>query len=195
MCDVTGTYQQTCIDGLEEAKESLNNIARSYLKNSTEFTSNSLAIITWIQQATSSLNLRRRRLLLAQPNHNEEPAWLHHKARKLLISSDKDLKQKADIVVSKDGFGKYRTISEALKHVPEKSKNRTVIYVKKGVYYENVKVEKKKWNVMMIGDGMNTTIVSGRLNFIDGTPTFSSATFGIQTLSHDFYTHQHFILS
>ncbi|KAI9115470.1 hypothetical protein K1719_013789 [Acacia pycnantha] len=31
----SGTYQQTCIDGLEEAKESLNNRVRSYLKNFT----------------------------------------------------------------------------------------------------------------------------------------------------------------
>ncbi|KAI9075829.1 hypothetical protein K1719_042196 [Acacia pycnantha] len=173
----SGTYQQTCIDGLEEAKESLKNRVRSYLKNSTEFTSNSLAIITWIQQATSTLNLRRR-LLLTLPNHNEAPAWLHQKDRKLLASY-KDLKQKADIVVAKDGSGKYRTISDALKHVPQKSKERTVIYVKKGVYYENVRVKKNKWNVVMIGDGMNTTIVSGRLNFVDGTPTFSSATFAV----------------
>ncbi|KAI9115255.1 hypothetical protein K1719_013574 [Acacia pycnantha] len=149
----SGTYQQTCIDGLEEAKESLNN------------------------RATSTLNLRRR-LLLTLPNHNEAPAWLHQKDRKLLASY-KDLKQKADIVVAKDGSGKYRTISDALKHVPQKSKERTVIYVKKGVYYENVRVKKNKWNVVMIGDGMNTTIVSGRLNFVDGTPTFSSATFAV----------------
>ncbi|XP_028803335.1 putative pectinesterase/pectinesterase inhibitor 24 [Neltuma alba] len=173
----TGTYQQTCIDGLEEAKGSIKNRISSYLKNSTEFTSNSLAIITWIQQATSTLNLRRRRLLTL-PNNNEAPAWLHQKDRKLL-ASDKDLKKRADIVVAKDGSGKYRTISEALKHVPEESKKRTVIYVKKGLYYENVRVEKKKWNVMMIGDGMTRTIVSGSLNFVDGTPTFSSATFAV----------------
>ncbi|XP_054814210.1 putative pectinesterase/pectinesterase inhibitor 24 [Prosopis cineraria] len=174
----SGTYQQTCIDGLEEAKESLKSRVRSYLKNSTELTGNSLAIITWLNKAASTLNLRRRRLLTLQDDDNEAPAWLHQKDRKLL-ASDKDVKQKADIVVAKDGSGKYRTISEALKHVPEKSNKRTVIYVKKGVYYENVRVEKKKWNVMMIGDGMSRTIVSGSLNFVDGTPTFSSATFAV----------------
>lgn len=90
----------------------------------------------------------------------------------------KDLRSKADIVVAKDGSGKYRTISEALKHVADKSKKRVVIYVKKGIYYENVRVEKTKWNVMIIGDGMTSSVVSGKLNFVDGTPTFSSATFG-----------------
>lgn len=117
------------------------------------------------------------RRLLSLPHQNEEPQWLHANDRKLLATND--LKSKANIVVAKDGSGKYKTISEALKHIPNKSNKRTVIYVKKGVYYENVRVEKTKWNVMIIGDGMTSTIVSSNLNFVDGTPTFSSATFGM----------------
>ena len=96
--------------------------------------------------------------------------------RRLLQSTD--LRKVADIVVAKDGSGKYRTIRRALKDVPEKSKKRTVIYVKKGVYFENVKVEKTMWNVVVVGDGGDKSIVSGKLNVIDGTPTFQSATFG-----------------
>ncbi|XP_061348294.1 LOW QUALITY PROTEIN: putative pectinesterase/pectinesterase inhibitor 24 [Gastrolobium bilobum] len=169
-----GTYQQTCIEGFEDAKEALKESVVSYLKNSTHFTSNSLAIITWINKASSTLNLRR---LLSLPFQNEAPEWLHSKDRKLL--GTKDLKGKVDIVVAKDGSGKYKTISAALKLVPNKSNKRTVIYVKRGVYYENVRVEKTKWNVMIIGDGMNATIVSGSRNFVDGTPTFSTATFAV----------------
>jgi len=88
------------------------------------------------------------------------------------------LRKKADIVVAKDGSAKYKKISYALKHVPNESNKRTVMYVKREVYYENVRVEKTKWNVMMIGNGMTSTIVSASLNFVDGTPTFSTATFG-----------------
>ncbi|KAK7259719.1 hypothetical protein RIF29_25332 [Crotalaria pallida] len=168
-----GTYQETCIEGFEDAK--LKNSIVSHLKSSTEFTSNSLAIITWINRAATSLNLRR---LLSLPDENEAPEWLHSKDRKLLATTV-DLRRKANIVVAKDGSGKYKTISEALKHVPDKSNKRIVIYVKKGIYYENVRVEKTKWNVVIIGDGMITTLVSGRLNFVDGTPTFSSATFAV----------------
>ncbi|GKC15017.1 OTU domain-containing protein 5-B-like protein isoform X1, partial [Tanacetum coccineum] len=40
---------------------------------------------------------------------------------------------KADIVVAKDGSGKYKKISNAIKAVPEKSKKRFMIYVKKGI--------------------------------------------------------------
>nr|KYP59699.1 Putative pectinesterase/pectinesterase inhibitor 24 [Cajanus cajan] len=169
-----GTYQHTCIEGFENEKVALKSRVVSYLKNSTQFTSNSLAIITWINKAATTLNLRR---LLNLPHQNEAPEWLHPKDRKLLLIED--LKKKANIVVAKDGSGKYKKISDALRHVPDKSDKRTVIYVKRGVYYENVRVEKTKWNVMIIGDGMTSTIVSGRRNFVDGTPTFSTATFAV----------------
>ncbi|MED6191827.1 hypothetical protein PIB30_004488 [Stylosanthes scabra] len=171
-----GTYQQTCIEGFDEAKESLKMVATNYLKNSTEFTSNSLAIITWINKAAATAMVTQRRLLTS----SSFPEWLHSNDRKLLGNNKNDLKLKSEtIVVAKDGSGKYKRISEALKHVPDKSNKRTVIYVKRGVYYENVRVEKNKWNVMMIGDGMTSTIVSGSLNFVDGTTTFSTATFGV----------------
>ena len=81
--------------------------------------------------------------------------------------------------MAKDGSGKYKKKFDALKHVLNKSNKRTMIYVKKGVYYEDVRVEKTRWNVMIIGDGMTSTIVSGSRNFVDGTPTFSTATFGM----------------
>ena len=167
----SGTCYQTCIDGLSETK--LEATAHDYLKNSSELTSNSLAIITWISKVASSVNIHRR---LMNYEDQDMPKWLHPEDRKLLQSSD--LKKKADVVVAKDGSGKYKRISDALKNVPEKSKKRYVIYVKKGIYFENVRIEKNQWNVMMIGDGMNATIVSASLNVVDGTPTFSTATFG-----------------
>jgi hypothetical protein len=166
----SGTCYQTCIDGLSETK--LKATANDYLKSSSELTSNSLAIITWISKVASSVNIHRR---LLNYEDQEMPKWLHPEARKLLQSSDLN---KADAIVAQDGSGKYKRITDALKDVPEKSEKRYVIYVKKGIYFENVRIEKKQWNVMMIGDGMNATIVSASLNVVDGTPTFSTATFG-----------------
>ncbi|XP_050216484.1 probable pectinesterase/pectinesterase inhibitor 46 [Mercurialis annua] len=159
-----GSYQETCIDGLKEAN--LKSTAQDYyLKNATELTSNSLAILTWISKVASSANMRG---LLSYE-------WVDRK----LLQSSSDLKKKANVVVAKDGSGKYKTIRDALKAVPDKSKKRFIIYVKRGIYKENVRVEKTKWNVMIIGDGMNATIVSASLNVVDGTPTFSSATFAV----------------
>ncbi|XP_015876266.3 probable pectinesterase/pectinesterase inhibitor 46 [Ziziphus jujuba] len=168
-----GTCYETCIDGLKEAKESLVESISSHLKNTTEVTSNSLAIV-------SSMSKIARRLLLNSSEDGEshgEPKWIRSRDRKLIESWD--LRKKAHIVVAQDGSGRFKTIGEALKAVPDNSKKRTVIYVKKGIYYENVRVEKSKWNVVMVGDGMTATIVSGSRNFVDGTPTFSTATFAV----------------
>ncbi|KAK8478307.1 hypothetical protein V6N13_092230 [Hibiscus sabdariffa] len=169
------TYQQTCIDGFREID---NDSVDNRLKPSLELTSNSLAIITWISKVTSAFNLNRRRLMnFDAPRQDHQ--WRLHGERVLAESSDK-LKKKADIIVAKDGSGKYKTITEAMKAVAEKNKKqRTIIYVKKGVYKENVRVEKNKWNVTMVGDGMNSTIITWNLNFVDGTPTYSTATFAV----------------
>lgn len=174
-----GTCHETCIDGFDElALGPLKDTVRDYLKNSQELTSNSLAIVTWISNIVGSIKLRR---LMGFYHHrhkiNKVPDWLKPKDRKL-IQSSADLRKIANAVVAKDGSAKYKTITAALKDVPDKGNKRYVIYVKKGVYEENVRVEKPKWNVVMVGDGKDKTIVTGKLNVVDGTPTFQSATFG-----------------
>ncbi|GFP88305.1 putative pectinesterase/pectinesterase inhibitor 24 [Phtheirospermum japonicum] len=169
-----GTYQQTCIDDLEGASSGISRFANDNFKNSNEYTSNSLAILSSFGESIDALGAigRRRRLMSL-----DGPGWVTSKDRRLLQSPSSKIK--ADAVVAKDGSGKYKTIKAALAAVPEKSKKRFVIYVKKGVYYENVRVEKKLWNVMMVGDGKGATVVSGSLNVVDGTPTFQSATFAV----------------
>lgn len=169
-----GTYQDTCKDGFETASATVKTSITNWLQNSTELTSNCLAIISWISNVESSLKLRR---LMSFTGHYEDPEWLNPKDRKLLQSWD--VKKQANIIVAQDGSGEYTNISAALTAVPDKSINRFVIYVKKGSYYENVKVNKNKWNIVMVGDGMNDTVVYGSLNNIDGTPTFSTATFAV----------------
>ncbi|KAG9142243.1 hypothetical protein Leryth_007675 [Lithospermum erythrorhizon] len=171
-----GTYQETCIDALLEnnngTSSPLSLIASDILRLPSEYTSNSLAIISSIQSSVGAIG--QRRLLM-----DETPAWLSFNERKLLQTPTSNIK--FDAIVAKDGSGKYQTIRDALKDVPEKSDKRYIIYVKKGVYHENhVTVEKGHWNVMMVGDGMNSTIVTGSLNFIDGTPTFQTATFAVK---------------
>ncbi|GFP94014.1 probable pectinesterase/pectinesterase inhibitor 46 [Phtheirospermum japonicum] len=85
-----------------------------------------------------------------------------------------------NVVVAADGSGNYTNITEAIKAVPlnsDQSNRRFVIYVKKGVYYENVRVEKEKWNVLIYGDGMHNTIVSSNHSNQTGSSTLSTATF------------------
>ncbi|KAL9997471.1 putative pectinesterase [Helianthus debilis subsp. tardiflorus] len=163
-----GTYQQTCIDSIQD------NVV-GYLQKSSELISNSLAIIKGFSSVTNSNN-QRRRLMSLVAECKELPEWLSTKDRKLLQSG---IEADAVVVVAQDGSGSYKRIADALNAVPDKSKKRFVIHVKKGIYYENVRIEKPKWNVMMIGEGMDSTIVSGSLNVVDGTPTFQSATFAV----------------
>ncbi|XP_010520512.1 PREDICTED: probable pectinesterase/pectinesterase inhibitor 32 [Tarenaya hassleriana] len=104
------------------------------------------------------------------------PSWVKPDDRKLLQSEDIPA---ADSVVAADGTGDFTTIMEAVMAAPDKSENRYVIYVKKGIYSENVEINKKKWNIMMIGDGIDSTVITGDRNFIDGWTTFRSATFAV----------------
>jgi len=104
------------------------------------------------------------------------PSWVSSRDRKLMESSGKDIK--ANAVVAQDGTGDYQTLAEAVAAAPDKNKTRYVIYVKMGIYKENVEVTKKKMNLMIVGDGMNATIITGSLNVVDGSTTFRSATLG-----------------
>ncbi|KAL3830684.1 hypothetical protein ACJIZ3_019486 [Penstemon smallii] len=162
---------QTCLDGYEYAPNEVKELAINILKKSRELISNSLAIISkidhnWIRSSSSSKIAR-----------DSVPTWLSSKDRKLLERSKRKIKH--DVVVAADGSGNYRTINGALSVVPRNSNTRFVIYVKKGVYHENVKVDVSKWNVLMHGDGMDHTIVSGNLSNADGFSILASATFAV----------------
>lgn len=113
----------------------------------------------------------------------EFPVWLKPHDRNLLQAAA----SAADAVVAADGSGSFRSIKDAVDAAPEYSGKRFVIYIKKGVYKEYVEISKKKWNIMMIGDGVNATVISGNRNFIDGWTTYRSATFGMFFLINFFY--------
>ncbi|KAK8572039.1 hypothetical protein V6N13_047662 [Hibiscus sabdariffa] len=104
------------------------------------------------------------------------PSWVSFKQRMLL--QQKASQMKPNVVVAKDGSGKYTSINQALKEVPNKNASPFVIYIKAGVYTEKVTVDKYKSNVVFIGDGPTKTTITGRLNFVDGTSTFNTATVG-----------------
>ena len=88
---------------------------------------------------------------------------------------------KANFIVVKDGSGTDRTINDAVAALSRMSRirsQRVIIYVKSGVYNENVEIERNMKNVMLVGDGMDKTIVTSNRNVPDGFTTFNSATFG-----------------
>ncbi|OIW04550.1 hypothetical protein TanjilG_13932 [Lupinus angustifolius] len=175
------TNQETCIDAVDELNSTASRGVLSELetatRNSTEFVSNSLAIVTRILGLLSRFDapIQNRRLLGFE--ESEFPAWIGLAERRLLETNET---ASVDVVVAKDGSGQYKTIGEALKLVKKKSLKRLVVHVKEGTYVENIDLDKNSWNVMIIGDGKDKTIVSGSRNFKDGTPTFETATFAVK---------------
>lgn len=93
---------------------------------------------------------------------------------------------RVDVVVAQDGSGRYRSVGEAVARAPNHSRRKYLIYVKRGVYYENVDVKKKKTNIVLVGEGMGETVITGSRSFSSGWTTFRSATVGkykVQILS------------
>lgn len=101
----------------------------------------------------------RRRLLNIEPI-DDFPTWV---PRRHLLARPSSY----NVIVAKDGSGKYKTLGEAIKAAPQTGKKngpRYTIYVKSGVYDENVEIPKKLTNLMIIGDGIDRTIFTGSRN-------------------------------
>ncbi|KAM3334556.1 hypothetical protein ACQJBY_029155 [Aegilops geniculata] len=74
----------------------------------------------------------------------------------------------------------YKTVREAVAAAPDNGGKRFVVYVKEGVYKETVNVPWEKTNLVLVGDGMGKTVITGDLNAdTPGVSTFNTATVGV----------------
>ncbi|XP_027109707.1 probable pectinesterase/pectinesterase inhibitor 58 [Coffea arabica] len=177
------TYQQTCLDGFEGAEGDAGEKMRQSLETSMELTSNGLAMINDISSVLTSLELpafTNRRLLSDDIlGHGMDilPSWIDEGRRRLLRA--KPSKVKPDLIVAKDGSGNFTTINEALLNITKNEEKRFVLYIKEGVYEEKVTFHKNLLHLTVIGDGPTKTRITGKLNFIDGVPTYHTATVAV----------------
>ncbi|KAL0380084.1 UNVERIFIED_CONTAM: putative pectinesterase/pectinesterase inhibitor 25 [Sesamum angustifolium] len=81
------------------------------------------------------------------------------------------------VTVSPYGGGNFTTINDAIAFAPNNSDGYFIIYAMQGYYEEYVVVPRNKKNIMLIGDGINSTVITGNRSVIDGWTTFNSATF------------------
>ncbi|CAN4087590.1 unnamed protein product [Withania somnifera] len=174
------TNHDTCTDGFADVTGNVKDHMSENLKDLSELVSNALAIYAGDNGdgdfSGIPIQNRRRRLMEFEQHHDEFPKWLSRRDRKLLNTSVTAIQ--ADIIVAKDGTGTVKTIAEAIKKVPEKSNSRTIIYVKAGRYDENnLKVGRKKMNVMFIGDGKGKTVITGGKSVSQHLTTFHTASF------------------
>ncbi|XAR66144.1 Pectinesterase [Bertholletia excelsa] len=138
-------------------------------KNVTELISNTLAI---------------NGALLDHDNQEEVeegfPVWVSESERKLL--QGRLLVSQVNYVVAKDGSGRFKSIQKAINYAVSRRRGsrRILIYVKRGVYRENVDISSYMSNIMLIGDGLKRTIITGSRSMAGGFTTYSSATFGVE---------------
>lgn len=85
------------------------------------------------------------------------------------------------VIVSLDGTENFTSIGDAIAAAPSSLNPHDgyfVIYVREGTYEEYITIHKKKRNILLIGDGINKTCVTGNHSVVDGWTTFNSSTFG-----------------
>ncbi|KAH7289728.1 hypothetical protein KP509_30G016600 [Ceratopteris richardii] len=85
-----------------------------------------------------------------------------------------------NVVVAKDGSGDYTSIKKAIESIPESYSGRYVIYIKTGTYEEGP-LNISAHDITLLGDGCNSTIITGSANVaIKNYTTYRSATVGIR---------------
>ncbi|KAK9121932.1 hypothetical protein Syun_019549 [Stephania yunnanensis] len=185
------TNQDTCTEGFEDVNDGGGGVkdqVESKLKELSELVSNCLSLYAASSDGDGGggdfsgvpvQNRRRRRSLLEKEDYSSGggfPEWMSRKDRRLVETPISAIQ--ADIVVSKEGNGTYKTIGEAIKAAPQKSSRRIIIYVKAGRYEEKMlKVGRKKTNLMFIGDGKGKTVITGSQSVADGLTTFHTPSF------------------
>jgi len=65
-----------------------------------------------------------------------------------------------NIVVSRDGTGNYRNLQDAVNSIRAYMANRTVIFIKNGVYKEKVVIPSWVTNLTLIGESIDKTIIT-----------------------------------
>ncbi|KAL0843972.1 hypothetical protein Bca101_017218 [Brassica carinata] len=111
------------------------------------------------------------------------PTWVSGKESRLLqLQSERAVR--ANLVVAKDGSGHVTTVQAAIDVAGRRkvTSGRFVIYVKSGVYQENINVRRNNDDIMLVGDGIGSTIITAGRSVKDGYTTYSSATAGIEGL-------------
>lgn len=170
--------QDTCIEGFEDTNGIVQNLVAGGLNQVTSLIQD---ILTNVRQIPADAKGHRpnngRKLITKTTDAHSYPHWFGHEDRKMLQLVNG---VSADVVVAADGTGNFTNVTAAIAAAPDNSTNRFVIYIKKGVYNEYIEISKKKWNLMMVGDGMDVTVISGNRSFVDGWTTYRSATFAVR---------------
>ncbi|XP_023639872.1 probable pectinesterase/pectinesterase inhibitor 12 [Capsella rubella] len=173
------TNKDTCLEGLESASGPLKPKLVNSFTTTYKHVSNSLSALPKQRRAKNSKTrgeTKNRRLLGLFPD------WVSNKDRRFLQDSNDGYDEydpSEILVVAADGTGNFSTINEAISFAPNMSNERVLIYVREGVYEENIEIPSEKTNIVLIGDGSDVTFITGNRSVGDGWTTFRSATLAV----------------
>ncbi|KAF8116528.1 hypothetical protein N665_0017s0083 [Sinapis alba] len=107
----------------------------------------------------------------------EFPSWVLENDKRRLHAPVEETK--FNLMVAQDGTGNFTTVNAAVSAAPNSSVTRFIIYIKRGVYFENVEIPKKKTMIMFVGDGIGRTVIKANRRKGIWT-TFQTATVGVK---------------
>ncbi|KAG4949535.1 hypothetical protein AAZX31_15G174800 [Glycine max] len=154
----------TCMDGFEGTNGNVKGLISTVIDQAKWLLQKLLTLVKPYVNDFSSRNSRVK-----------FPSWIEAEDKMLLQTNGVP----ADTVVAADGTGNFTKVMDAVQAAPVYSMRRFVIHIKKGVYEENVVINKKKWNLVVIGEGMDATVISGNLSRSENLTTFKTATFAV----------------
>ncbi|KAL2337326.1 hypothetical protein Fmac_011772 [Flemingia macrophylla] len=193
------TNHYTCYDGLVVTKSNIANALAVPLKDVTQLYSVSLGLVTQALDKNFKRNKTRKHGLPTKAFKVRQPLEKLIKLLRTKYSCAKSsnctrperiLKESGSqgillydfVIVSPYGIANYTSIGDAIAAAPNNTKPEDgyfLVYVREGYYEEYVVIPKEKKNILLVGDGINKTIITGNHNVIDGWTTFNSSTFAV----------------
>ncbi|KAK7258747.1 hypothetical protein RIF29_24332 [Crotalaria pallida] len=169
--------QHTCLDGLETtaSDEIVKNVLSFSLLDDTKLHGVSLDLFVkgWV---------RKKKKVITSWQHNQRKLKLSNQLRAINDYENIRAKTINKVIVCQDGRGDFTTINDAISAAPDNTSPNNgyfLIYIKAGIYQEYVHVPETKKYLMMIGAGINRTIITGDHNVPDGYTTFDSGTLAV----------------
>lgn len=172
-------YQYDCSNGLSYVNGTrLVANAMTFLSSLYELTSNALSLMAARQRFGDDLSL------WSPPRTERDGYWGNPAAvagsRSTVRIAGFPSNLPTDATVCQVGDCDYRTVQEAVAAAPDFGTGRFVIRIKAGVYKETVRIPFEKTNIVLIGDGMGATVITGALNAqMPGVSTYNTATVGV----------------
>lgn len=152
------------------------NRVRSWAPADSEFSSTTGAAPVVLSRKSLMTPSMSKDVAVVEEEAASFPSWMSSEQQQSLVGAPT-----CDVVVAKDGSGKFKSIQAAVDAAPKTSSDtakRYVVCIKTGVYNEQVTVPKAATNFMFFGDGTTKSIITGdkSVALTPGMTTFNSAT-------------------